>query len=513
MSYVSISKPVKDRIVQAARDTETEIIGLLLGKLQDDTVIIEDSTTHEFSSEPHRATLPPTSIAIIADQLVSGHLKGNIVGWYHSHTSGGLFFSETDVSTQKKLQQFSSVITGLVVDSSNGEVGYFRVIPGTDKAIRIPEDSITVHSDSKDTTPPEQRTGTVVSPTPTVEVRRRPPVGQAMTKRAALSIVLVVLIVLMVAFAGLIYSYRLPPQSPVVITHSPVSVGTIGTQIVITANVTGPARNVTLVYGPEKEGTITQALMNSVAAGEFSYVIPGNQVTGNLAYYIKASDSTGKQLNTTTYHIVVGDFNVLQQTGSLTVYRTRYAVTNIQLVSINDFTQQIQLSADGEPSGLSIIFSRNPALTGTTVNLNVTASSATPNGTYPIALVASYIPPQSAQVTRQTTLNVTVADFGIQASPTSATVQAGSKTTFELSLTLQKGFVDPVNVTLPNLPQGAKYSLTISNPTVLAGGPGTTTITLQITIPAFTKAGTYPIVIEGVGGGLVHALTVQLTVR
>ena len=115
MSYVSISKPVKDRIVQAARDAETEIIGLLLGRLQDDTIIIEDSTTHEFSSEPHRATLPPGSIAIIADRLVSGRLKGDIVGWYHSHTRDGLFFSVTDISTQQKLQQFSSLITGLVV--------------------------------------------------------------------------------------------------------------------------------------------------------------------------------------------------------------------------------------------------------------------------------------------------------------------------------------------------------------------------------------------------------------
>ena len=513
MSYVSISKPVKDRIVQAALETETEIIGLLLGRLQDDTIIIEDSTTHEFSSEPHRVTLPPSSIAIIADQLVSGRLKGNIVGWYHSHTSGGVFFSETDISTQKKLQQFSSMITGLVVDSSNGEVGYFRVIPATNEAIRISEGNITVYTDPKDATPLRQRSSTVVFPTPTVEVRRRPPAGQALTKRAALSIVLVVLIVLVVAFAGLIYSYRFSPQSPVVITHNPVSVGTIGTQIVISANVTGPVRNVTLVYGPETEGTITEALMNSVATGKFSYVIPGNQVTGNIAYYIKASDSAGKQVNTPTYHIAVGDFNILPQIGSLTVYRTRYAVTSIQLVSINDFTQQIQLSANGNPSGLTITFSRNPAPTGTTVSLNVTADSTTPNGTYPMVLIASYLPPQSPQVTRQTTLNVTVSDFGLRVSPTSVIVHAGSKASFSLSLTLQKGFVDPVNVTILGLPQGAKYTLTISNPTVLAGGPGTTTVTLQIIIPAFTKAGTYPILIEAVGGGVVHALTVQLTVR
>jgi hypothetical protein len=313
-------------------------------------------------------------------------------------------------------------------------------------------------------------------------------------------------------FAGLIYSYKLSPQSSVAIIHSPVSVGTIGTPITVTANTTGPAHNVTLVYGPEKQGPITDALMNSVAAGEFSYVIPGSQVTGNMAYYIKASDATGKQVNTTTYHILVSDFNILPQTSSLTVYRTRYAVTSIQLASINDFTQQVQLSASGNPSGLTITFSRSPAPTGTTVSLNVTADSTTPNGTYPIALIASYPPLQSTQVTRQTTVNVTVADFGLQASPSSVIVQAGSKATLSLSLTLQKGFVDPVNITLLNLPQGAQYTLT-GNPTVLPGSPGTTMITIQITIPAFTKPGTYPIVIEAVGGGLVHALTVELTVR
>lgn len=512
MSYVSISKPVKDRIVQAARDTETEIIGLLLGKLQDDTIIIEDSTTHEFSSEPHRVMLPASSIAIIADQILSGRLKGNIVGWYHSHTSGGLFFSETDISTQKKLQQFSSLITGLVVDSTNGEVGYFRVIPGTDQAIRLPESNIIVYSDPKDATPPPQRTATVVTPTPTVEVRRHPPARQVLTRGTALAIILIALVILVAGFAGLILSYKFAPQTPLAITHNPVLAGTIGTPITISANTTGLTHNVTLVYGPEKQGPIKDALMSTVVPGEFSYMIPGNQVTGNMAYYIKASDSAGKQVNTTTYHIVISDFNILPPTSSLTVYRTKSATANFQLASINDFTPQVQLSANGSPSGLTITFSKNPAPSGTTVNLNVTADTSTPNGTYPIALIATYLPPQSPEVTRQTSLNVTVADFELQASTTSVTVQVGARATFSLKLTLQKGFVDPVNITLLNLPQGAKYTLT-GNPTVLPGGPGTTTITIQITMPAFTKPGTYPVLVEAVGGGLVHALTVEVTVR
>ncbi len=455
--------------------------------------------------------LPASSIAIIADQLLTGRLKGNIVGWYHSHTSGGLFFSETDISTQKKLQQFSSLITGLVVDSRNGEVGYFRVIPRTDKAVRLPESSIIVYSDPKDAVPPPQRTATVVTPTPTVEVRRHPPARQVLTRRAALAVILIVLVILVAGFAGLIYSYKFASQTSVAIIHNPVLAGTIGTPITIFANTTGLIHNVTLVYGPEKQGPITDVAMKTVVPGEFSYVIPGNQVAGNMAYYIKASDSAGKQVNTTTYHIVISDFNILPPTSSLTVYRTKSAATNVQIASINDFTQQVQLSANGSPSGITIAFSRNPAPTGT-VSLNVTANSSTPNGTYPIALIATYLPPQSPQVARQTTLNVTVADFELQASTTSVTVPAGSKATFSLKLTLQKGFVDPVNITLLNLPEGAKYTLT-GNPTVLPGGPGTATITVQITIPAFTKPGTYPVVVEAVGGGLVHALTVEVTVR
>ena len=107
MSYVSIYKPVNDRISKVStEDSSKEVIGLLIGNLVNDTLVIEDSITGEFSGEPHRVVLHPTTIAKIADDLVKGRLKGNIVGWYHSHTADGIFFSQTDVDTQRKLQQF-----------------------------------------------------------------------------------------------------------------------------------------------------------------------------------------------------------------------------------------------------------------------------------------------------------------------------------------------------------------------------------------------------------------------
>ena len=156
MSYVSIYKPVNDRITKVStEDTSKEVIGLLIGSLVNDTLVIEDSITGEFSGEPHRVVLHPTTVAKIADDLIKGRLKGNIVGWYHSHTEDGIFFSQTDVETQEKLQQFSSLNVGMVVDARNGDVGYFR-LDSNGKPIRIPEDKVRVFSEKSEAVPIKQ---------------------------------------------------------------------------------------------------------------------------------------------------------------------------------------------------------------------------------------------------------------------------------------------------------------------------------------------------------------------
>ena len=146
MAYVSIGKPVNDKIVRAARDNKNEIVGLLLGRLEDNTLIIENSITGESSAAPHRVSLSPSALAKIADGLLTGVIKGNIVGWYHSHTLGGLFFSATDIGTQRTLQQFSKLTVGMVVDTLTGEVGFFRADSRTGEAVRIPAERIRVFS-------------------------------------------------------------------------------------------------------------------------------------------------------------------------------------------------------------------------------------------------------------------------------------------------------------------------------------------------------------------------------
>jgi uncharacterized membrane protein len=249
------------------------------------------------------------------------------------------------------------------------------------------------------------------------------------------------------------------------------------------------------------------------ASGEYSYTIPGPSVTGNIAYYIVAVDSQGNQVKTPTYQIAVADFNPILQSSSLTVYRTKSVTTSINLLSVNNFNQQISLSSTGAPDGLTVTFASNPVSAGNAVNINVTTTALTANGTYPITITGTYTPPQYASVSHQVTLEVTVADFGLLVSPAIATLNRGSTTFLTVSLTLEKGFVDPVTVNVLGLPQGATYALTNGNLTPLSGSPGTTTITVQITAPITVDVGTYTVQIQATGAGIVHIQVVELTVR
>lgn len=128
MLYISMSEQAMEKIrKEAGQNLEIEIIGVLIGKVSNSTLVIEQAVTGEFEPEAARVTLPSRTIAKICDKMIKGEIKGNIVGWYHSHPGYGVFMSETDVESQRYLQQFSSEVVALVIDSTSGEVGFFTL--------------------------------------------------------------------------------------------------------------------------------------------------------------------------------------------------------------------------------------------------------------------------------------------------------------------------------------------------------------------------------------------------
>jgi serine protease AprX len=287
----------------------------------------------------------------------------------------------------------------------------------------------------------------------------------------------------------------------------------IGSPIQLKANVTGPVHNVALLYSTEGSDSFAVADMGVSTPTQYSYTIPGEQVTGNILYYMEATDTSGNQMRSAMYQIEVADFKLVASRTTFTVYRSRSAVGQLNLLPINGFSEPVILTATGQPGGLSVVFSQNPVPSGaTTVNMEVAADERAANGTFTLTLTSTYSPPNATSVIRQTAVTVTVADFNLQASPGSQTIKVGGTTTYLLILTITQGFADRVAVSVQGLPSGASSTLSTAGNT-LQLGPGTTTITLQIVASSNVKPGTYTLTIIASGGDIIHSQMVELTVR
>jgi hypothetical protein len=97
------------------------------------------------------------------------------------------------------------------------------------------------------------------------------------------------------------------------------------------------------------------------------------------------------------------------------------------------------------------------------------------------------------------------ADFGIGASPTSASVTQGSSATDTITITPQNGFSGSVALSASGLPSGVTASF---NPSSTTGSS-----TLTFTASSTATTGTSTVTITGVSGTLTHTATISLTVN
>ncbi|TFF87951.1 MAG: hypothetical protein EU549_03865, partial [Promethearchaeota archaeon] len=91
-----------------------EVIGLLAGKMDHKTLIIEDAYPMGHGNAIH------TEIKDYKNYVKAfNDIKRNqffICGWYHSHPTYGLFMSDEDISTQYRYQRLWKHSVALVID-------------------------------------------------------------------------------------------------------------------------------------------------------------------------------------------------------------------------------------------------------------------------------------------------------------------------------------------------------------------------------------------------------------
>ncbi len=100
------------------------------------------------------------------------------------------------------------------------------------------------------------------------------------------------------------------------------------------------------------------------------------------------------------------------------------------------------------------------------------------------------------------------ASYTISASPSAVSVVQGSSGTSTITTAVSGGFDSSVGLSATGQPTGVTITF---NPTSIAA-PGSGTSTMTMAVASTTVAGTYPITITGLGGGIIHTTKVTLTV-
>ncbi|UCH88245.1 MAG: hypothetical protein JSV49_08240 [Thermoplasmata archaeon] len=152
MFYFSINKRALATIKREAKATDREIIGVLVGRVYDNLLVVNKAVSGEQASGITRVKLDNATLAKIVNEIMTGDLEGNILGWYHSHPGFGVFMSHTDIGTQELLQQFSPKVAALVIDPKEDKFGVFT-LNSNHGVIQIPDEQIFKFKDGEDGIP------------------------------------------------------------------------------------------------------------------------------------------------------------------------------------------------------------------------------------------------------------------------------------------------------------------------------------------------------------------------
>lgn len=124
-----------------------EVMGLLLGKVDGNTMIVMDSFALPVEGTETRVNAQAQAYEYMAAYTEAAKQVmrlENVIGWYHSHPGYGCWLSGIDVSTQMLNQQFQEPFVAIVVDPvrtiSAGKVniGAFRTYP---KGYKAPDEA------------------------------------------------------------------------------------------------------------------------------------------------------------------------------------------------------------------------------------------------------------------------------------------------------------------------------------------------------------------------------------
>lgn len=196
------------------------------------------------------------------------------------------------------------------------------------------------------------------------------------------------------------------------------------------------------------------------------------------------------------------DFSLSVSPTSRSIGQEQSTTYSINVDRSGGHSAQVSLSVTGIPEGATSSFSPNP-VDGSTSTLTVTTTGTTSSGTYSLAITGN-----DGTLTRSTSASLTVSapDFSLSASPQSRSIDQGSSTTYDVSVSRLGGHTAAVTLAVSGLPSGASGSF---NPNPVSG----TASTLHVTATGSTPVGTYSLTISGGDGAVTRTTQATLVIN
>lgn len=143
MIPIVIANEILERI-RSEIDVPHEQIGLLIGELSDNHLVVNDAISGTSSASRSLSILSSEILAEVADDILNGRIDGRIIGWYHSHLGSGVFMSPIDIETHSRLLQFSNDVIAMVMDSVANQFGIFIYDAQSGGLVQLPEEYISI---------------------------------------------------------------------------------------------------------------------------------------------------------------------------------------------------------------------------------------------------------------------------------------------------------------------------------------------------------------------------------
>jgi subtilase family serine protease len=212
-------------------------------------------------------------------------------------------------------------------------------------------------------------------------------------------------------------------------------------------------------------------------------------------------------INALTRAAASPNFTLAASPASLSVVQGSQGTATITVAISGGFNSAVNLSAAGQPNGVTVSFNPNPvAAPGSeTSTMTMTVAPTTVAGVYPITVTS-----KGGGITQTTPVTLTVTtvasgEFTLSVSPSNLRLIPSSKTTTQVRITPSGGFNGNVTLSASGMGSGVTASF--------SPNPATGTSTLTLTAAHNPTAGATMVTLTGVSGPLSQTTMIHLTVR